>query len=254
MSDADADPDVTELLADLTRSLQELQTEIEPDRRLRPPTPGELSRFTSEVAIPGLILILETNIRVLKLLQRAMRLAEGKDPTGNNTVPEMRDRAEKLSRATLSQLESTLSEVQSAVEGRPDNDETERLLSEARKLRDQVQDELERRSQQAGATDQSATGGGSEAGDGQRVDENEFEDEPVGIDVEAELKSIKDNLDDAEDGSNRREGDDADEGEDTDRSDDAQADDDSDSSDEQPSDRSDQGSGGDDAEDPDTEG
>jgi len=198
MSDADADPDVTELLTDLTRSLQELQTEIEPDRRLRPPTPRELSRFTSEVAIPGLILILETNIRVLKLLQRTIRLAEGKDPSGGKAVPEMRDRAERLSRATLSQLESTLSEVQSAVEGRPDNDETERLLSEARKLRDQVQDELERRSQQRAGTTERPTD------EGQGVDKSELQDDTVDIDVEAELKSIKDNLDDAEDGGDGR--------------------------------------------------
>jgi hypothetical protein len=198
MSDADADPDVTELLADLTRSLQEIQTEIEPDRRLRPPTPRELSRFTSEVAIPGLILILETNIRVLKLLQRTIRLAEGKDPTGGKAVPEMRDRAERLSRATLSQLESTLSEVQSAVEGRPDNDETQQLLSEARKLRDQVQDELERRSQQRAGTTEGASDEGSE---GQGIDQTELQDDTVDIDVEAELKSIKDNLDDVEDGS-----------------------------------------------------
>jgi hypothetical protein len=198
MSDADRDQDVTELLADLTRSLQEIQTEIEPDRRLRPPTPRELSRFTSEVAIPGLILILETNIRVLKLLQRTIRLAEGKDPTGGKAVPEMRDRAERLSRATLSQLESTLSEVQSAVEGRPDNDETQQLLSEARKLRDQVQDELERRSQQRAGTTEGASDEGSE---GQGIDQTELQDDTVDIDVEAELKSIKDNLDDVEDGS-----------------------------------------------------
>jgi hypothetical protein len=208
MSDADADPEVTELLADLTRSLQELQTEIEPDRRLRPPTLRELSQFTSEVAIPGLILILETNIRVLKLLQRTIRLAEGKDPTGNSTVPEMRDRAERLSRATLSQLESTLSEVQSAVEGRPNNDETDQLLSEARTLRDQIQDELERRSQQRDGADESATGG-SEGHDGQSVDESEFEDDTVDIDVESELKSIKDNLEDVEDDSNGKRADDA---------------------------------------------
>jgi hypothetical protein len=186
--------------------LQELQTEIEPDRRLRPPTPRELSQFTSEVAIPGLILILETNIRVLKLLQRTIRLAEGKDPTGNRTVPEMRDRAERLSRATLSQLESTLSEVQSAVEGRPNSDDTEQLLSEARTLRDQIQDELERRSHQGDGVDESVTGG-SEGHDGQSVDESEFDD-TVDIDVESELKSIKDNLEDVEDDSNDKRADD----------------------------------------------
>ena len=75
---SDTDPDVTELLADLTRSLQELEREIEPDRRLRPPTPGQLSQFASEVAIPGLILVLRTNINALQLLQRTIRLAQGR--------------------------------------------------------------------------------------------------------------------------------------------------------------------------------
>lgn len=207
MSDADADPDVTELLTDLTRSLQELQTEIEPDRRLRPPTPGQLSRFTSEVAIPGLILILETNIRVLKLLQRAIRLADGTETGGNGSVSKTRERAEKLSRTTLSQLESTLSEVQSAVEDRPDNEETERLLSEARNLRDQIQEELQTRNEQDGTTAE--------------TDETDEPTDPVDIDVEAELKTIKDNLEDVEDGTNGDDPEDTDDDEPTDPSDDS---------------------------------
>jgi len=187
MSDADADPEVTELLADLTRSLQELETELEPDRRLRPPTLRELSQFTSEVAIPGLILLLRTNIKALQLLQRTIRLAEGREPRARSTGQGVRDRAEKLSRATLAQVDETLSEIQSAVEGRPPDDETRELLSEARNLRDEIQDELG-----DGEADSTGTGADGESQEG----DDEPGREMVDIDVEAELQSLKDNLED----------------------------------------------------------
>lgn len=201
MSDPDADPEVTELLADLTRSLQELQREIEPDRRLRPPTPRELSQFTSEVAIPGLILLLQTNIKALQLLQRTFRLAQGKEPTGSgSTVPEVRNRAGQLSRATLSQLDNTLSEIQSAVEGRPEDDETRELLSEARDLRNRIRDEI-------AASDPDSDGDGDGTG-GEGTDSSiGFDDDgrdPVDIDVEAELRTLKDDLDDDGDEDDRK--------------------------------------------------
>jgi hypothetical protein len=188
---SDADPDVTQLLTDLTRSLRELQREMEPDRRLRPPTPRTLSQFTSEVAIPGLILLLQTNIRALQLLQRTIRLAEGREPTDrSSTTSEARDRAEQLGRATLTQLDDTLSEVQSALEGRPADDETRELLSDARQLRDEIQGEL-------------ADGGDGSAGDGDGDERPvDREGDTVDIDVESELQSIKSNLedDDGDDG------------------------------------------------------
>ena len=194
MNDPDGDPDVTELLADLTRSLQELQREMEPDRRLRPPTPGELSQFTSEVAIPGLILILQTNIKALQLLQRTLRLAQGREPTGSgSSVSGARERAEQLSRATLDQLDSTLSEVQSAVEGRPPDDDTRELLDEARSLRDRIQDEIE----------ESETEQGDGTEEGASIDVDDGTQDPVDIDVEAELRTLRDNLEDDGDGEER---------------------------------------------------
>ena len=75
MSDRDSGEDLSRLVAELVTTLEDLEDELEPsdERPLRPPTPGELRRFTSDVAIPGLILILESNIRALRLLQRALR-------------------------------------------------------------------------------------------------------------------------------------------------------------------------------------
>ena len=58
-----SDADVTRLLRDLTRELQTLQREVENQDRRSVTTRRQLSEFTSEVAIPGLILLLETNIR-----------------------------------------------------------------------------------------------------------------------------------------------------------------------------------------------
>jgi len=84
MSSSPDDTDVGPLVADLVRTLHETEREFEPrtERGLpRPPSPRELIRFTSDVGIPGVILLLRTNIEALKLLQRALRLADGRAPT-----------------------------------------------------------------------------------------------------------------------------------------------------------------------------
>lgn len=166
---SDTRPDLSTLVGDLTRSVRELQSELEPDRGPpRPPTPGELARFTSEVTIPAIILALETNIRALELLRRALRVADRREPVRPDTAA-ARERAEDLGRATLSRLDSVLADLQDALEGRPPDDEARELLDEARDLREEIDNRLAE-----GATD---TGG-----------------EPVGVDVDAELQSLKDDV------------------------------------------------------------
>jgi hypothetical protein len=178
MSDASADPDLSELLADLTRELRRLQREVEPDRRSRSRRRSvgrDLARFTSEVAIPGLILLLRTNIRALELLRRAIRLAEGREPQ-SSSPSSMRQRAETLGSVTLSQVDTVLGELQSAVEERRDDERAQELIAEARTLREQIQSELDT--------------------DGEEVD-------AVDIDVEAELRALKDDIengDESDDG------------------------------------------------------
>lgn len=188
MSDPESDPELTELLTDLTRTLRELEREVEPEKPDGPrlPTPSELSRFASEVAIPGLILMLRTNIRALQLLRRALRLADGRDPSPDGAVTEARSRAEKVGRASLSQLDDVLSDLQSSLEARPTDDEASELVSRARKLREEVQEEI----QQDGAEFS------PENGDGTATDDSS---EAVSIDIESELQSLKDNIDEAED-------------------------------------------------------
>lgn len=172
MSDPSADPDVTELLADLTQELRRLQREVEPDERrsLR----RDLARFTSEVAIPGLILLLKTNIQALELLRRAIRIAEGREPRQKRVDSEVRERAERLGQVTLARLDDVLAELQGAVEERPQNDRSVQLIEEARDIRQQIQEEFET--------------------DSEDVDE-------VDIDVEAELRALKDDIDDPDDGN-----------------------------------------------------
>jgi hypothetical protein len=180
MSDTSPDPDITELLADLTQELRSLQQEVEPDRdrSLR----RDLARLTSEVAIPGLILLLKTNIQVLQLLRRAIRIADGRNPRQSRETGEMRKRAEQLGQVTLAQLDNVLSELQGAVEERPDSDRSVQLIEEARNIRQQIQDELNT--------------------DGESIEDAD----EVDIDVEAELRALKDDLDDQPDTSGNGDG------------------------------------------------
>ncbi len=191
MSDRESDPELTQLLTDLTTTLRELEREVasEQPRGPRLPTPSELSRFTSEVAIPGLILILRTNIQALQLLQRALRLADGRNPSPDGPVTEARNRAEEVGRASLTQLEDVLTDLQSALEARPENEQADELLTRARDLRKQVQDEITE-----DGTDVPVEGR-------EGASDEESQPEPVDIDIESELQSLKNNIEEVEDDS-----------------------------------------------------
>lgn len=179
---ADEDPAVTELLSDLTLELRRLNREVEPEGGPRLPTRQELSRLTSEVAIPGLILLLKTQIRALQLLRRAIRIADGREPTtGDGTAGQVRDRAERLGQTTLAQLDIVLEELQAAVEARPDDERAQDIIDDARDIRGQIQEEL----------------------DAEPADP----DTAVGIDVETELQRLKDEVDGADEPRDGDEGD-----------------------------------------------
>jgi hypothetical protein len=174
-----SDDDLTALITDLVTTLQELETEVEPttDSGLpRPPTPGELLRFTSDVTIPAVILILKSNIEALKLLRRALRMADGRPTSTGSASDEVRRRASDLSRATLSRLDGALTDLQQAVEGTPEDEEARELIQEAQQLRDQIRDQL---------ADET----------GERGDSEPAQVTDVPVDVDAELRSIKDDID-----------------------------------------------------------
>lgn len=190
MSDS-GDADVTRLLRDLTRELQVLQRELDSKGSRRMSTRRQLSRFTSEVAIPSVILVLEMNIRALKLLRRTIRLAEGREPRGRQgpAAREVRDRAEELGQQALSRLDQTLATVQSSLEEEGADEDVRRLLTEARSLQDQISQQL---ATEAG-TDT------ADVADETTVDVESMESEPVNIDVDAELQTLKSNLEDEDD-------------------------------------------------------
>lgn len=190
------DPDITRLLRDLTRELQRLQRDLGADRQRRSPLPGDISRFTSEVAIPGVILILETNIRVLQLLRRTIRMADGRDTPSKTDRPAVRARAERLGQTALAKLDDALAEVQSSLDER-DDDEVGDLVAEARELQAEIRERLD-------------AAESTETNPSQRPSWDSTAGEGVDIDVDAELRAIKSDLDD-ENGESGESGDSADE-------------------------------------------
>jgi hypothetical protein len=193
-----SEEDLASLVAELVRSLQELQRELEPGGRRRgpprPPTPGELAEFTSEVAIPGLVLLLETNIRALRLLQRALRLAADRDTESRGPREQrLAERAAAASGETLSRLDDVLAELQNAVEGRPTDDEARQLLAEARRLRAEVQQRLDDRVRDAEGEPRAVTE--SEEDSAMAEGDQNDDGDHVEVDVEAELDAIRDELD-----------------------------------------------------------
>jgi len=172
--------DIPALLSELVTTLQEIESEVEPTTENglpRPPTPAELVRFTSDVAIPAGILILKTNIEALKLLRRTLRMAEGRPATEGSNAGEVRERATRLSRATLDKLDSALADLQDAMAGQPTDDEARELLREARELRAELDDRL---------ADEGSNGATADTDD-------------VDVDIDAEIRSLKAEVDDLDD-------------------------------------------------------
>lgn len=179
MSDRSTDPGIDQLLGDLTRSLRRLEREVAPGREsglLRPPTPRELARFTSEVGIPAAVLVLRMNIETLRLLQRTLRLAQGSETAADAGASAVADRTRQLTRASLDRLDGALEDLQAAMEGRPSESEASELVARTRELREEVDARLEEPP-------------GSEASDA-----------AVDVDVEAELDSIRRAIDVEENG------------------------------------------------------
>lgn len=235
------DDDLVDLLDDLEYTLSDLREELqrrpEARRQLRPPSPGEILRFTDEYTIPTVISILEANIRALELLQKLLRLAnpEGSAREATDTarrgvrgVRNVRDDAvDGLDRA-LSELQRALSEADL-----PSDPESRDIVEDARSLTDEIERRIEEsrsgrsrsRSRSSGrsrdgsddyARSSQGDGGRSRGGpveiavdeeaDGGEVDDTttstatDDDGDEAEIDVEAELQSIKDDLDeDADD-------------------------------------------------------
>ena len=241
-------------LDELESTLTELRKELRTEQRgpPRPPSLGELLRFTEEYTIPTLIALLEATIQSLELLRRTLRLA---DP--NRAVREesqaARSRLDQVGAEASGQLAGALSELRTALSEAdlPENQDSRRLIEDARDLTGEIEGRLrdaersvrdqrdrERRADRADRADRRRDdrrdGGSRERGvmidvtdaasngddQSDTTDDAEADDDAPEVDVESELESIKDELDRSEQA--------LDEGDDSDSTDDSQQADDED--------------------------
>ena len=110
------DDQLREQVSELAETLTELETELSGGSRR--PQLRDLIRFTREVTIPAVILVLRTNIQALKLLQRALAFG---DRGGDGRESRLRRRAEEAGRSALTELDSALEDLGDALSGTQDS-------------------------------------------------------------------------------------------------------------------------------------
>ncbi|MFC7080521.1 DUF7547 family protein [Halorussus caseinilyticus] len=184
----------------------------------RPPTPREVLSFTGEYAIPTAIAMLEANVRALKALQQVIRLLDPERSVVSEERDRLQSRAADASRLTLDRLESALEDVETTIrEGDlPREDEARSILDDARRINREIRDRVESERREADETrerkrdidrersssdspDAGLDGGTTieltdeSDADGESADDESAE-ERAEVDVEAELRSIKDEL------------------------------------------------------------
>lgn len=182
---------LTEAVEELADTLEALQYELsntshQPRGIPKPPSIRDILRFTERYAIPTIITILQANIKMLELLAAVLRATDG-----NKISESHRSQVEQISQTTLRSLDSALSDLQQAVEGgEPSSPEVKRLLTEAQSLREEINSKL---------TAATAENDGRETEQFQDSSSQSMEsdqDTTVEIDVDSELESIKEELDD----------------------------------------------------------
>lgn len=215
MTDPDHDDDdLAAAIRELTRTIEELQTELEGSSRRgprfpapRPPTPRELLRVADEVAIPALLATLESSVRTLEALQRGLEIVRTEREV-RDRVDESTDRAgtraNEVRRATLSQLDTVLAELQrAATDGSlPADEDARELLVEARELRDEVDGRLRRAVE---GRDESDDDGpiriDIDQPDGTTETDEDGDEDDSSVDVDAELETLRDRYSEADEGT-----------------------------------------------------
>ena len=178
------DRDLRALVEDLDETLTTLRSELDEDGqqregRPRPPTVGELVRFTEEYTIPTTIAVLEASVAALELLRGLLGLVS---PNGRGER-----QLEGASDAALSGVERTFSELRRALREAdlPADRETRDVVTEARELTAAVEQRL------------AEEGSGREEADETRAEQGVAIDvDEATVDVESELRSIREDLDD----------------------------------------------------------
>lgn len=206
------DDDLDELLSDLSTTLSELQDTLADEqhqpRSRRLPSPGRFLRFTEEHTIPTLISLLETHIRALELLQGLLRLVNGREERAATSQPGDGDRrVRRTGRRTLDALDGALSDLQGALEGEPPNEDARSLLNDARSLSEDIDERLsgpiETEAGGEEATEDRSDGDGAIRIDVEGPDAGSDAEEDISVD--AELDTIKRELQDDEDDENDEE-------------------------------------------------
>jgi len=179
------DEELAVLLADLERTLTELRSAIDEDVRpqRRPPTPGEILRFTEEYTLPTVIALLEATVQSLELLRAVLRLA-GPQPTEDR----LHERLASRSGPEATALRDALSDLRDALTGAdlPEDSAAKSILTDARDLTEEIDDRLD---------EPSADEGRERVESGERgVAIDVEEEEEDGVDVDAELASIKESM------------------------------------------------------------
>jgi hypothetical protein len=210
------DEELGELLNELATTLADLRTELDDGSGTasaraetwprRPPTPGELLQFTEEYTIPTVIATLEATVRALELLGELIRLTSpgGAVDRRERRLGPVGDGAVTGVERTLDRLRTTLAEADL-----PQDPAARALVEEARSL----SEEVERRLSEVDRPGSRGGDAGLDRGVGIEVreedttrtagTESEESDAEADSDVEvdAELRSIKDDLDERQDGT-----------------------------------------------------
>ncbi|KAB1196759.1 MULTISPECIES: hypothetical protein [Haloferax] len=231
MSDRRRDDDILDVLDELGETLDELGTELreERDREVRdrfrtprPPTFGEVMRFTESYTLPTIIAVLEATIASLELLRRLIRLSDpgrAMDDARRETEIQLRG----VPQTAVTGVERALDELRRALSEAdlPSNSDARDIMEHARSLADELdaritdaereRDRRERRwrddetrfesswrqrsnrqesrVRDSGPVRIDVTEEGSELGGND--DESAESDDSPQVDVDAELESIK---------------------------------------------------------------
>lgn len=198
--DRQDEADVRDLLAELETRLAELRDELHDrptTRQPRPPTAGEVLRFTEEHTIPTLIATLEATIEALELGRATLRIARGASPADTDDRPSRPGPLAAAGDSAGATLQRALDELGAALDdvGFPDNREARSAVEEIETLRATIEDRLAGDPADTDAVEIDVT---TDDGDGRSSIEDAGDDvggdadrDGAAVDVEAELRSLR---------------------------------------------------------------
>jgi hypothetical protein len=182
------DEELAVLLADLERTLTDLREAVDEDvrgelrPRRRPPTPGEILRFTEEYTLPTAIALLEATVQSLELLRAVLRLVGP-----GSTADDVRDRLRARRGPETDALRDALADLRDALTGAdlPEDSAAGSILVDARELTSEIDSRLDEAAADRRRERESTRRGVA-------IDVEEETDDAV--DVESELASIKESV------------------------------------------------------------